>query len=287
LSSVTSLDALIHGALPGGFQWGGQESLHDRRAWRTVPGCRSAAVRHPVYKEDSRPAWYIHTGLKLYGMLSRDAELGTCQRISADEVEHLEPGLDRKNLKAAFRYFDCQATYPEKLCVEMALRAETAGATVRNHSPVSGFIRDGSRVAGVRCGEEEFRGKLVVNAAGAWVDEVRTLLSPENKSRPVLSRLNGAHIVARPFPGAPQNAVYHEARSDKRPFFIVPGGGSISSAPPKLRRRPPGHAQRTRDRVSAERIRSAVSPREPQAGGPVLRLRGLSSAAAGELQQHE
>jgi glycerol-3-phosphate dehydrogenase len=227
-AGVTSRSTrLIHGGLRylESFQFGVvKESLHDRRAWLDeFPGIVDPQpFVIPVYKEDSRPAWYIHTGLKLYGMLSRDAELGTCQRISADEVEHLEPGLDRKNLRAAFRYFDCQATYPEKLCVEMALRAETAGGTIRNHTAVSGFLREGSRVVGVKCGEEEFRGKLVVNAAGAWVDEVRTLLSPDYASHPLLSRLNGAHIVARPFPGAPQNAVYHEARSDKRPFFIVP-----------------------------------------------------------------
>lgn len=227
-AGVTSRSTrLIHGGLRylESFQFGVvKESLHDRRAWLDeFPGIiEPKPFVIPVYKEDSRPAWYIHTGLKLYGMLSRDAELGTCQRISAAEIEHLEPGLDRKNLRAAFRYFDCQATYPEKLCVEMALRAETAGATVRNHSPVTGFLREGSRVVGVRCADEELRGKLVVNAAGAWVDKVRTLLAPEYAQRPLLTRLNGAHIVARPFPGAPQNAVYHEARSDKRPFFIVP-----------------------------------------------------------------
>ena len=227
-AGVTSRSTrLIHGGLRylENFQFGVvKESLHDRRAWLDeFPGIVDPQpFVIPVYKEDSRPAWYVHTGLKLYGMLARDAELGTCQRISPDEVEHLEPGLDRTNLKASFRYFDCQATYPEKLCVEMALRAETAGGTIRNHTLVTDFLREGSRVVGVKCGEEEFRGKLVVNAAGAWVDEMRTLLSPENKSRPVLTRLNGAHIIARPFPGAPQNAVYHEARSDQRPFFIVP-----------------------------------------------------------------
>lgn len=227
-AGVTSRSTrLIHGGLRylESFQFGVvKESLHDRRAWLDeFPGIIDPQpFVIPVYKEDSRPPWYIYTGLKLYGMLSRDAELGACQRISAEEIEHLEPGLDRKNLRAAFRYFDCQATYPEKLCVEMALRAEAAGATVRNHTPVTEFLREGSRVVGVKCGDEEFRGKLVVNAAGAWVDQVRQLLSADFASRPLLSRLNGAHIVARPFPGAPQNAVYHEARSDKRPFFIVP-----------------------------------------------------------------
>jgi glycerol-3-phosphate dehydrogenase len=60
----------------------------------------------------------------------------------------------------------------------------------------------------------------VINAAGAWIDGVRALLGGEPK--PLLTRLNGAHIVVKPFEGAPRSAVYHEARSDGRPFFSVP-----------------------------------------------------------------
>lgn len=230
-AGVTSRSTrLIHGGLRylESFQLGVvKESLHDRRAWLDeFPGIvDTQAFVIPVYKGDSRPPWYVHIGLRMYGLLARDSELGSCQRIAASEIEALEPGLDRVDLRAAFRYFDCQATYPEKLCVEMALRSEDAGATVRNHTPVTELLRDGDRVVGVKCGEEEFRGKVVVNAAGAWVDEVRGLLRSETSDRPLLTRLNGAHIIARPFPGAPQNAVYHEARSDKRPFFIVPWRG--------------------------------------------------------------
>jgi glycerol-3-phosphate dehydrogenase len=60
----------------------------------------------------------------------------------------------------------------------------------------------------------------VINAAGAWIDDVCALLGGER--RPLLTRVNGAHIVVRPFEGAPRSAVYHEARSDGRPFFSVP-----------------------------------------------------------------
>lgn len=230
-AGVTSRSTrLIHGGLRylESYQFGVvKESLHDRRAWlEEFPGIvdpQSFVI--PVYKSDSRPPWYIHIGLKLYGLLSRDSELGICQRIGADEIEALEPGLDREDIRAAFRYFDCQATYPEKLCVEMALRAEDAGATVRNHTAVTELLQEGERVVGVKCGDDEYRAKVVVNAAGAWVDKVRGLLGTERSARPLLTRLNGAHIVTRPFPGAPQNAVYHEARSDKRPFFIVPWRG--------------------------------------------------------------
>ena len=35
----------------------------------------------------------------------------------------------------------------------------------------------------------------------------------------------GSHIVVAPFPGAPRDALYAEARRDGRPFFIVPWNG--------------------------------------------------------------
>ena len=39
---------------------------------------------------------------------------------------------------------------------------------VRNHTTVTELLFDGGRITGVQCGDEEFRGKIVVNAAGAW-----------------------------------------------------------------------------------------------------------------------
>src|SRR5690606_25256464 len=110
--------------------------------------------------------------------------------------------------------------------LEMALQAEEAGAQVRNHFPVEELLRTGDRVVGVRSGNEEIRGRLVINAAGAWIDGVRGLLDGKER-KPLLTRVNGAHIVVRPVEGAPKSAVYHEARSDGRPFFTVPWNGLL------------------------------------------------------------
>jgi glycerol-3-phosphate dehydrogenase len=59
-----------------------------------------------------------------------------------------------------------------------------------------------------------------VNAAGAWADEVRRLR--DAAASPLLSLVNGTHIVTGAFAGAPERAIYHEARADRRPFFVVP-----------------------------------------------------------------
>ena len=41
-------------------------------------------------------------------------------------------------------------------------------------------------------------------------------------TRKLLGATKGSHLVCRPFPGAPAQAVYAEAASDGRPFFVVP-----------------------------------------------------------------
>ena len=207
-----------------------RESLRDRTILlREFPGqIVPQPFLIPVYGSDSRPPWHIAAGLEIYGFLAGGGGLPKHRRLRAEEVRRVEPGLAAGDLRGGFVYYDCQAVYPERLSLEMALQAEEAGATVRNHTAVTGFLVEDSRVLGVRVdgpdGEEEIRARLVVNAAGAWADRVRRLL-PGARREPLLTLLNGAHILLAPFPGAPRHAVYREARSDGRPFFIVPWRG--------------------------------------------------------------
>ena len=175
----------------------------------------------PVYRQDRRSAWYIQAGLWMYRALARDPAFAGGQRLSRHEVELLEPALDRKDLQAAFLYDDGQADWPERAALEYARQAEEMGAVAYNHLPATKLLVEGRRVVGVETAAGEFRASLTINAAGAWIDHVRGLLPGERKDL-LLTRLNGAHIVLRPFAGAPSRAVYHEARSDGRPFFIVP-----------------------------------------------------------------
>jgi len=232
-AGVTSRSTrLIHGGLR--YLESGQfrvvkESLHDRRLWLDeFPGqTRPMQFLIPVYKGDTRPAWYLNIGLFMYGYLSRDPELDDYQRLSAADLKALEPGLDQANLKAGFLYFDGQVAHTERTCLELALQAEQLGARVENHHGVADLLIEKGRVIGARTTRgEEIRASVTVNAGGAWVDQVRSMAEgvPDAK---LLSRLNGAHIFLERFENAPDHAVYHEARSDGRPFFIVPWRGLL------------------------------------------------------------
>ncbi len=224
---------LIHGGLRylESFQFSlVRESLRAREALLSrFPGQVVAQpFLLPTYASDARPAWYLGIGLCLYRLLAAGGGFPAHRRVDARETLRLLPGLDQDGLTGSFEYYDCQAIYPERLALEMALQACDAGADVRNHARVTGFLSAGSRVEGVRVegpnGDDELRCRLVVNATGVWADR---LLEPLRRgaSRPLLSLVNGSHIVIRKLPGAPRHAVYREARSDRRPFFMVPWRG--------------------------------------------------------------
>ncbi len=224
---------LIHGGLRylETFQFSlVRESLSDREA--LLNRFRGQVVPQPfllpTYASDTRPPWYLGLGLALYRLLASGGSLPVHRRLDARETLRLLPGLDPEGLTGSFEYYDCQAVYPERLALEMALQASEAGADVRNHARVTGFLTAGSRVEGVRVegpdGAGELKCRLVVNATGVWADQILEPLR-RDADRPLLSLVNGAHIVVRELPGGPRHAVYREARSDGRPFFMIPWRG--------------------------------------------------------------
>ena len=155
-SGVTSRSTrLIHGGLRylESARFGlVKESLHDRRLLlEEYPGqVKPLPFLIPVYRSDSRAAWYVSIGLKVYQWFARDPELGLVQRLSPGDVSALEPGLETAGLRAGFQYVDCQAVYPERLALEMALQAEEAGAVLANHTSVNEFLIEDACVQGVK-----------------------------------------------------------------------------------------------------------------------------------------
>src|SRR5690606_14973646 len=100
-------------------------------------------------------------------------------------------------------------------------------AVVLTHTPVERLLVEGGRVVGVAFsdalngGTYQARGRVIVNAAGPWVDQVLTGIETQR----MIGGTKGTHIVVDPFPGAPREALYVEARADGRPYFIVPWNG--------------------------------------------------------------
>jgi len=139
------------------------------------------------------------------------------------------PGLESAGLVGGARYFDAQLTFVERLVIENVVGAREAGADVRNHSPVIGINLRRKVVESVQftdnmTGDEvEVGARVVINAAGPWVDRVLSTVNRETAR--VMGGTKGSHIVTAAFEGAPDSAFYVEAEQDGRPFFIIPWNG--------------------------------------------------------------
>lgn len=204
------------------------EALHEREALlQLAPSqVQPLAFLLPIYRGYRHRALAIKLGLVLYDLLSWGRRLPGHRRLSAEVVRRLEPSLAVEGLQGAFLYYDAQALYPERLCLEYVLAAQRGGAEVRNHCEAIAIESCDGRVQGLRLrdvlsgSEVGIRARAVVNAAGPWVDAVL-----ERSGRTVPRQIGGtrgSHVMVDYGGRGPRHAIYSEASVDGRPFFIVP-----------------------------------------------------------------
>jgi len=165
-------------------------------------------------------------GMHLYDLLSFDKSLPSHHYLSRSETLELEPGLELERLAGSYLYYDCQVPFMERLCLENAISAAEHGAIVVNHARVTSLLHAGSAVSGVQVqdvlSEEtcQVSARMVLNAAGPWVDRVWEMLDMGRRS--TVRRTKGVHLLA---PQVSQNAVAFFAQSDGRLVFVIPWQG--------------------------------------------------------------
>jgi glycerol-3-phosphate dehydrogenase len=231
---------LIHGGLRylEHFEFGlVRESLRERETLlRIAPHLvRPLPITIPIYKHGQRGRTTIRAGMIAYDLLSWGKSLPRHRMQSAEETLRQMPGLKADGLIGAAVYYDAQVEFAERLVVENVLAAIEHGATVLTYARVTDLLIDEGLLVGVHLeGDktQEVRAKIVINAAGPWVDQLleKTQASKERLIGGTKERLvggtKGSHVVVAPFEGAPVSAVYVEATSDRRPFFVIPWNGN-------------------------------------------------------------
>ena len=230
---------LIHGGLRylEHFEFGlVRESLRERETLlRIAPHLvRPLPITIPIYKSSRRGPVKIRAGMIAYDVLSWGKSLPRHHMRSAKETLRAMPGLNAEGLVGSAVYFDAQVEFPERLVVENVLAAIEHGATVRTYTRVTSLLVEDGLAAGVQLDgnkTDQLRAKIIINAAGPWVDqllnsscEAWTAGGAEGKR--LIGGTKGSHIVVAPFAGAPASAVYLEAVSNERPFFIIPWNGN-------------------------------------------------------------
>ena len=223
---------LIHGGLRylEHYEFGlVRESLRERETLLKIAPhlVRPLPITIPIYKHSRRGRATIRAGMIAYDLLSIGKSLPRHRMLSRGETLKQSPGLNPEGLLGSALYFDAQVEFPERLVLENVLAARGHGAEVLTYTPVTNFRGEGDSVSGVEFvseGLSQFaRAAVVINAAGPWVD--RLLERAPVQSPRLIGGTKGSHMVVSPFPGAPTTAIYIEARSDRRPFFIIPWNG--------------------------------------------------------------
>jgi glycerol-3-phosphate dehydrogenase len=184
----------------------------------------------PIYEHSKRGPLLIGLGMQLYDALSFNKSMSRHKMLSKDEVLQYISGLDPEGLRGAAMYYDGQVEYAERLAVENAMSAREHGAVVITYAEADRLIVEDGKVEGIGFTDvftgdrHEARAPVTVNVAGPWVDEVLGRMGPEEKR--MIGGTKGSHIIVDAFPGAPaEEAMYVEAKSDGRPYFIVPWNG--------------------------------------------------------------
>ena len=150
----------------------------------------------------------------------------TYEQITADEAVERVGALKRDRTVGAFVYYDAQ-TDDARLTLTIARTAIDHGAVVANWCPVTGFLKDGDgRAVGVRVApvdgaeEIEVQAEVVVNAAGVWSDELRTL--DEGSDPDSIRPAKGIHITVPWSKVRNEIACVFPVPGDRRSIFVVP-----------------------------------------------------------------
>jgi glycerol-3-phosphate dehydrogenase len=179
------------------------------------------------YEGDSPGRLVYGAGLTVYDLLAMQ---WSHRYYSPQDFQMMAPYITPTGLRGGFHYQDAQ-TDDARLVLRIIREAVADGGTAINYVRAERLVRDqeGSLVgvilrnnaAGDSGPEKQIQARVLINATGAWADELRGQLDLERRIRP----LRGSHLIfpASRFPVAQAVSFMHPI--DSRPVFAFPWEG--------------------------------------------------------------
>ncbi|MET0753145.1 MAG: glycerol-3-phosphate dehydrogenase/oxidase [Pyrinomonadaceae bacterium] len=169
--------------------------------------------------------FFYGAGLKIYDFLSGKYSFGKSRILSKKETIERLSNVKRENLHGGVVYFDGQFD-DTRLLINLAQTACARGAALLNYARVSEITKDeNGKIDGVKFKDAETgevfaaKGKIVINATGAFCDAIRKL-SDEN-SKNIIAPSQGIHLVFSKDFLPVETALMIPKTSDGRVLFAI------------------------------------------------------------------
>jgi glycerol-3-phosphate dehydrogenase len=226
-----------------------RESVRERRILLKIAPhlVRPLCCVVPTYGHLMKSKWVMRFGLLANDILSFDRNRGldpdrripSGSVISKQDCMGMVLGIDGSRVTGAALWSDAQMASSERLLLSFILSAVQAGATAVNYAEVTGFAMSKNRIHGVRVkdvlsgGDMEVRAKVVLNAAGGFVDKVLAKAIPGIAQKKItLSTAMNLVFNKSLLPGCAAGVTsrFSHARNDgrvhrgSRVLFIAPWG---------------------------------------------------------------
>ncbi|MCZ8217232.1 MAG: glycerol-3-phosphate dehydrogenase/oxidase [Cyclobacteriaceae bacterium] len=165
-------------------------------------------------------------GLWLYDWLAGVRPADRRRMLTRKQTLRAEPLLKKDGVKGGGLYAEYR-TDDARLTIEIAKTAYQKGAVLLTYTQVEQFIYANNQVEGVQVSDTlnntkfTIKAKVVVNAAGPWVDTLRTL--DGSKQGKTLHLTKGVHLVVAYQRFPIKQALYFDV-ADGRMIFAIPRG---------------------------------------------------------------
>jgi D-erythritol 1-phosphate dehydrogenase len=172
------------------------------------------------HSPEQRPAWMLRAGLFLYDHLGGRKALPASRKLDLRVAPEGRAIQDR--YRTAFEYSDCWVD-DARLVVLNAVDAKERGARVLTRTAASRARRESGHWVvefSSEHGQKRIaQAKVLVNAAGPWVETVINAVVGSNSARRV-RLVKGSHIIVRKFWEGQQAYLFQN--TDKRVIFVNP-----------------------------------------------------------------
>lgn len=197
--------------------------LHRKAPHIVIP----APMMLPIYKGGTYGYWMSAIGLYVYDLLAGVKRGERRIMYGRSKTMELEPMFKQEGLRGSGYYYEYR-TDDSRLTVEIAKTAHGHGAKLVNYAKAVGFLYEKGKAIGVKV-EDVLSGRVysiyakkIVNAAGPWVDRVRSQDHEVKGKRLLLTK--GVHLVVDHARLPVRQSAYIDV-PDGRMIFVIPREG--------------------------------------------------------------